>query len=170
MKITQKAFTLIELLIVAAIIGVLTALVIVVINPEQLRREARDVNRKKDLALISSALEQYYADNNEYPNNAIEVDLTCLGTYLEGGSVDTDCNGTIDPSEPTSAPVYLNSMPTSQTDTANEYCYVGTDAQNYSLCAPIEADLLEVPSIVTSCVPISPSEVTTGTYCIENPF
>ncbi len=169
---TQKAFTLIELLIVVAIIGVLTGLVIIVINPEQLRREARDVNRRKDLALISTALEQYYADNNAYPDSATVATLECLESYLEGGDVDTDCDGTDDLS---SQPVYLNNMPTSQSSTAYEYCYsTNGGTQNYVVCAPIEANPDEEPDIsgtVPKCPPSAPAGVIDfGTYCIENPF
>ncbi|MEI6498694.1 MAG: type II secretion system protein [bacterium] len=61
----NKAFTLIELLIVAAIIGVIQLVVIYTYLNAQ--KQTRDVGRKSDLAKISTALEMWHADKKEYP-------------------------------------------------------------------------------------------------------
>lgn len=62
---SQKAFTLIELLITISIITVLTAIAISTFT--SLQKSARDAQRKADLSTIQSALEQYHADQNNYP-------------------------------------------------------------------------------------------------------
>ncbi len=72
-KSAQKklGFTLIELLIVIAILGVLTALVLLAINPAQRLRQARDAGRKSDIAQIATALESYYTTSTTgYPTGA----------------------------------------------------------------------------------------------------
>lgn len=60
----QKGFTLIELLIVIAILGVLAAAVLVMINPiEQLAR-GRDSGRKSTIGQLTSAMQAYYTTQN----------------------------------------------------------------------------------------------------------
>ena len=60
-----KGFTLVELLIVIAIIGVLSALLMA--NFIGVRQRARDAQRKSDLRQIQSALELYRSDLGLYP-------------------------------------------------------------------------------------------------------
>ncbi len=57
----RRAFTLIELLIVIAIVAVLAVTVILTLNPSELLRQARDSNRLSDLASLNSALGAYQA-------------------------------------------------------------------------------------------------------------
>lgn len=57
----QSAFTLIELLIVISIIGILAALITASFTASQ--RQARDVNRKSDLAQYRTALESFASAN-----------------------------------------------------------------------------------------------------------
>src|SRR5690348_7093470 len=61
----QKGFTLVELLIVIAIIGILSTLLMT--NFIGVRQRARDAQRKADVRQIQSALELYRADNGSYP-------------------------------------------------------------------------------------------------------
>ena len=58
----KKGFTLIELLIVIAILGILAAAVIVVLNPGQLLAQARDAQRLSDLDSVKSAIALYLTD------------------------------------------------------------------------------------------------------------
>jgi len=71
LKKPQSAFTLIELLIVVAIIAVLVSLGAVAYSTAQ--KNARNAQRQSDLKKISLALEKYYSDHGEYPPS-----LDCL--------------------------------------------------------------------------------------------
>lgn len=58
----KKGFTLIELLIVIAVLAVLSAAVVLVLNPAELLKQSRDSTRISDLAAINSALALWTAD------------------------------------------------------------------------------------------------------------
>jgi type II secretion system protein G len=62
-----RGFTLIELLIVISLIGVLSSVLIVLINPVTQFKRARDAQRKADIRQIQSALEMYRSDVGNYP-------------------------------------------------------------------------------------------------------
>ncbi len=55
----QKGFTLLELLIVIGILAILATTTILVLNPAELLRQARDSQRVTDLATLNSALGFY---------------------------------------------------------------------------------------------------------------
>ena len=63
---TQKGFTLIEIMVVVAIIAILGATVVPLIMDRP--NEARVVRAKNDIASFSSALELYKLDNFNYPS------------------------------------------------------------------------------------------------------
>lgn len=65
MKISNKAFTLIELMIVVVILGILMSTVLPKLTWAQAR--ARDTARIADLSNISAALWVYYDDNWQFP-------------------------------------------------------------------------------------------------------
>ena len=65
-KKAQKGFTIIELLIVIAIIGILAGLVLN--NFQGAQAKARDVQRKSRINSIYGKLEEYYNNNSGYPD------------------------------------------------------------------------------------------------------
>jgi prepilin-type N-terminal cleavage/methylation domain-containing protein len=103
-KPNERAFTLIELLIVVSLIGILTGLVISVVDSQGLRARARDGQRASDLKKIQIALELYFADFRNYPTSAwnnIDCsgagDVLCTaiqGVYLDDFPVDPSNNVT----------------------------------------------------------------------------
>ena len=54
-----RGFTLLELLIVIAILAILAAVVILVLNPAQTLMQARDAQRLSDLSTMKSAIGLY---------------------------------------------------------------------------------------------------------------
>jgi prepilin-type N-terminal cleavage/methylation domain-containing protein len=61
----SKGFTLVEILVVVAIIGILAGVVLT--NLTSGRTRARDTERLQDLKTIQGELETYYAQNGKYP-------------------------------------------------------------------------------------------------------
>lgn len=78
--VTRRGFSLIELLIVVALIGILTA--IATASYSTMQKKARDNRRVSDMKAVQQGLEQYFADNGSaYPSPC-----TGLGTtYLPNG-------------------------------------------------------------------------------------
>lgn len=64
-KTNESGFTLIEILLVIAIIGILASTILVSLNDAKLR--ARDANRKMMLKSIRTVFDMYYNDNGFYP-------------------------------------------------------------------------------------------------------
>jgi type II secretion system protein G len=62
----QGGFTLLELLIVIVIIGILALLIIP--NITSAPKKARDTKRKTDITTVRKGLEEYFVNNNVYPN------------------------------------------------------------------------------------------------------
>lgn len=85
-KYTSKGFTLIELLVVVGILGALTILALVTLNPAEAQKKARDVQRLKDVAVIQSIVEQYLQDNSGALN------FTNAGTNSTQGTPPNDCD------------------------------------------------------------------------------
>ncbi len=61
----RKGFTLIEMLIVVAVIGVLASLVLVGLGPVQ--RQGRDARRIQDVRQVQTGLELYFVKHGNYP-------------------------------------------------------------------------------------------------------
>ena len=77
----KQGFTMIELLVVATIIAVLTAIGVVSFSRANIR--ARDGKRKADLEQLRSALELYRSDMGQYP----AVDSAHLVSTLAAGNL-----------------------------------------------------------------------------------
>ena len=71
----KKAFTLVEILIVMAILLVLAMIMIGTINPMAMVGKAHDATRKKDIGRIRVAFEEYFSDKGCYPAQGIIDEL-----------------------------------------------------------------------------------------------
>ena len=67
MKAKNLGFTLVELLIVIALIAILSVAVLATINPIEQSNKARDAKFKNDAAEVLSAYERYYTSQASYP-------------------------------------------------------------------------------------------------------
>jgi len=66
-QITQSGFTLLEVLLVVAIIAILAAIVIIAINPTKNIGDSRNSQRGVDVNTILNAVYQYNLDNGSLP-------------------------------------------------------------------------------------------------------
>lgn len=64
---SSKGFTLAELTVTIAVLSILAAVVLSVLNPFAQLQKAQDGKRKSDLEQVQRTLEQYYQDYNQYP-------------------------------------------------------------------------------------------------------
>jgi type II secretory pathway pseudopilin PulG len=60
---TEDSFTLVELLVVIGILAILTAAVVIVLNPAELLRQSRDSQRITDLASVNKAIQLLLSQN-----------------------------------------------------------------------------------------------------------
>jgi type II secretory pathway pseudopilin PulG len=62
---SKDSFTLVELLVVIGILAILTAAVVIVLNPAELLKQSRDSKRTTDLAALNNALKILLTQNPE---------------------------------------------------------------------------------------------------------
>jgi len=74
MKRKQGGFTFVEVLVVLGIIMVLAVLGILLINPKSQIEKSWDVRRKTDISMMEKKFEDYYNDNDSYPNEVACID------------------------------------------------------------------------------------------------
>lgn len=150
-KTQEDGFSLIELLVVISIIGLVTAVGASFVS--SIQRSTRDAQREADMRVLQSALQQYYADNNFYPDN--------LTVPLGNGSAITNCTGK------SGAPcsvvrTYLSQTPKDPIpSTTTPYCYRSqVSITNGNNCGPGASGIchyyvlcanLENPSNIAGC-------------------
>jgi prepilin-type N-terminal cleavage/methylation domain-containing protein len=85
-KYLSKGFTLVELLIVIALLGVIATIVIAAINPIEQANRATDAGMKADASQIVSAIERYYTTHSVFPWNAASCTTNGGSQCLNGAA------------------------------------------------------------------------------------
>ncbi len=156
---TVRGFTLIEILIVVAIIAVLASSVLVGFGPAQ--RQSRDTRRISDLRQIQNALGLYYAKCGYYPGTAQSG--ACTAAFSSIGNTWSSLSGSI-----TGSNIGVKQIPNDPTAGKN-YIYGSSDGSGYTLGAILE----DANNPVMQSSAASGNGVTCGinggvaTYCIE---
>ncbi len=127
-KFSSKGFTLLELLVVVAIISILVSVVITSISSARIR--AQEVPRVAALRAIAYALELYELDHEEYPHApdiASESDIIVSGTldWTEGLS------GVLDPYFDTEFPNAVYVPESGRWAHLNLYRYTGSNGSRF---------------------------------------
>ena len=117
-------FTLIEVLVVVAIIGMLASLTLLGLQGST--QSARNTKRKTDVAEVQNAVELYKSDCKQYPT----VDVFSLTTSLKG-------DDSLGLNSCTSSNIYLRAIPSDPLSPDRIYRYY-SDGITYEICASLE--------------------------------
>ena len=149
----KNSFTLLELLIVIAIIAILAGTILVVINPSELLKQARDSKRVNDLSQLSNSINYLLTDTSgNLDMDGPNYSNTCQGQsnqtiYLSLIDSTTTCQNLINQG-------YLASPPTNW----HYHCSTSTkiaSKANGSGWLPI--DFTQVSSLQLSNLPLDPT-------------
>lgn len=106
LKRNSKGFTLLEVLLVVAIIAILAGIVIIAINPGKNLGDTRNSQRQSDVTTILNGVYQYSLDNNgDLPSG-----ITSTATEICATNA-SSCTGLVDLGALTTNGKYLVSMP-----------------------------------------------------------
>lgn len=133
MRIERKGFTLIEILIVVAIIAILASVVLVGLGPTQ--QAGRDARRLSDLRQVQNGLELYYNKCGFYPGSATGASA-CAASNNAATAGYADMSSAV-----TGSGLGINTMPLDPTNAApHTYLFDtnGKTASQYVLAAVLE--------------------------------
>ena len=158
----KKGFTLIELLIVIAILAVLSVAVVLVLNPAELLKQARDSTRISDMAAINSAVALYITDRSS-PGLGGPSDAACsvakgyctaatgtppfASTCTVSTSTAVDGNGWVSISfSSISAGSPISKLPIDPVNNTNYMYAYGCSGMNYKLGTVMESNKYSNPT------------------------
>ncbi len=140
----EKAFTLIELLLVVAIIATLAVVVFVALNPAQRLKDSKDARRTSDVDTILSAVHEYIIDNKGVlpttsPLNEIQLGTSAVGCAIGTGTC--SANGTACLDLTSTLNKYLKSIPIDPTGVVGATKYtMAVDSNNIVTVKACAAD------------------------------
>ena len=136
MRRMQKGFTLIEILIVVAIIAILASIVLVGLGPTQ--AAARDSKRLSDLREVQNGLELYFNKCGYYPGGVVSG--SCAGTTYSAedfwGVAGTSATGMT--AALTGSNIGVNTVPDDPLGGSHTYYYGTNGGTNYVIAATLE--------------------------------
>lgn len=146
----EKGFTFVELILTIAIIGIVVAGAVVIINPAQRFRQNYNAQRAADISKIINAVYNYTIDNNgDLPSN-IQTGSDCFSMasftqICKTGVANLSCvgSGAVSLSELTNNSKYIDSMPIDpENESANGTGYYILKDVNgkVTVCAPLASD------------------------------
>lgn len=174
----RKGFTLLEILLVIGAIGILAAIVIIAINPNQQLAQARNAERQSELNALLKAAEQYLIDRGQYPQsiqnlNENEGREVCATGDLEesDGLGSINCTSLLDLRN--FVPTYISSIPSDPQVSGNSTGYtlykvnnrVSLVASNSELNSYIGVGLSEAE--YQALTPSAPEAVTDLSFIIN---
>lgn len=109
-RFSQRGFTLLEVLLVVAIIAILAGIVIIAINPSKNLADTRNAQRQADVTTILNAVYQYALDNSGSLPSSI---TTSAAEICKTGTAPATCTSSslIDLSTITASGKYVASVP-----------------------------------------------------------
>lgn len=124
-NMTQKGFTLVEVLLVVVIIAILAAIVIVAINPARQISQTNNTQRSSDVKAVLDAVHEYAVSNR----GALPTGITATPTIVGSGAAQINiCSALV--------PTYVAEMPFDPTATGAHY----TSCADYNTGYNISSD------------------------------
>lgn len=161
----QRAFTLVELLVVMAIIGILITIVAGNFRNSQIR--GRDAQRKSDLKQLANSLEIFFSDYGQYPNSDASGEVVAC-PYLPQGTSSPCTWGSKEFTDNKTS--YFKVVPKDPSSPRNYYYRVvpGSNNQKFQLFARLE-NSQDQNCIQANCTaPTVPTGVSCGTGAVAN--
>jgi prepilin-type N-terminal cleavage/methylation domain-containing protein len=176
LKNERKGFTLIEILIVVAIIAILASIVLVGLGPSQ--QAGRDARRLSDLREVQNGLELYYNDCGYYPGAAVAAGAACpawtetsawtgtpsLTTSLEGN---TSLGITTVPNDPTAGKNYYYDSGNGGADYVLAAHLENLNNSVFNTYTPPNVTTLGTAKLGISCGTADTAETANTAYCIS---
>ena len=140
MKMKKSGFTLLEILLVVAAIGILAGIVILALNPGKQLAETRNAQRQADVNTILNAVYQYAIDNDGTIPSTIPTGTSCSGsTSTQEICHTTTCTGLVDLAVLTDLETYLVDIPTDPQGASTNgagYHILQSSNDRVTVCAP----------------------------------
>ena len=150
LKKDVKGFTLIEILLVIALIAILAGITIIAINPARQYNQSENTQRQSHINSILNAVTQYAVDNNGSVPPDIPIATDCaVSTSYQICRQGVTCSIGVDLSPLTASETYLVSIPVDPESTSTEgtgYNIIKSANGRITVCAPL-AELGETISV-----------------------
>ncbi len=133
----KKGFTLLEVLLVIALIGILLTIILVVLNPRERFAVARNDVRKSDIQKLEGALTQYRLQEGSYPAGLTSTLQEICDPDISNPSV--NCGSYINLSS--LVPTYIQSIPQDPQDTDS------TGGSGYQVAVDVTRNVVALKAI-----------------------
>lgn len=159
MHLKALGFTLIEIMVAISIIAITFG--VIISSASQVRKTGRDAQKQSDLQTVQAALQQYYADQNHFPDS---MDLSSGAPITNCPTVPSTCqviktylNKT--PVTPSGSNYYYRSGLDSTTTNKNNNCGSGSSMQChfYLLCTTLEGKSPQAAAQYADCQSFNPA-------------